>query len=1081
MFRSVHRFVLIALVLLPVAAFAQSDRVEEVRVVTDETGQRLQVDGRDFMVLGMNWDYFPIGTNYSYSLWTQPEDFIRNALDYEMALMQHMGVNAIRVYNGIPPKWVEYIYDNYGIYTVLNHPMLRYGYTLDGVWIPAPEIDYSDPELRAAVTEEIVDLVEQFRDTRGILMWMLGNENNYQLTWSSTEIEALPEGERQAARARHLYSLYGDVTRAIKEVDTKRPVVMVNGDLQYIDLIAEECGPVDIFGTNVYRGISARDLYEEVEAKLGKPVLYAEFGADAFNAREGREDQIMQARYLIGQWQEIYEQAAGKGRVGNCIGGLTFQWSDGWWKFRQEENLDVHDTNASWPNAGYDDYVPGQNNMNEEWWGVVAKGRPSSSGYFQLYPRAAYYALKEAYELDPYAPDTDLETIREHFGEITPAAAALEARGDTAARTGGASSAVRVSGVRMEFETYFTGGENISTPDQSDERDPFEPFQGFDRLESYYVDFEANPSPKVRGELSVNILGNVPRNPIDNLFYENRGVFDPRVRVIQDNPFSADFPPDTTEAFLPRFDRVQVYRASLNWDDDWFRMFAFYRTGHTHWGYEGDFFGLYPEAFYGENIDIYNGEAPLGVEIEGKKALDGVKFAFGPELWWGANPAFLVKYRKQHGRFLTTAIYHEDVASPAAEAVTSIAIPQRDNRRLTLQTETRLGPFGVTAGAIWSGSTEVGEEFQVAERGPDGRFDFFTDEIDDLDTIGGKLKLTWQKGRWNWYGQTAVQGLVAKGGYNHTLNYTGWGLRDTGAGNVRNVITGFTYQAGDFQFGPNFMWQKPFEGPIPREALLTPERQDPVFVDDALAQLGTGLEARSILNSPFQVRGNRETIGSEIVMTYDPTPATWMWQWDNDVKEDARFAASLRFTHRHQPTTQDATVFVSEGGDLFQFGGAPPAKDLWEAHLRVVSKLTPTSRMVFNVMGGPAQPMGSAFDTAEGSEQLNRTIDRLHFDARYVNSRMSLMGVVKKDDWGPYDFHRDFNLTYPLQLIGDVSVTLGAPRWFADSPQTRFGVRASWRSLDEFSDRYEPAVDLTADEDENGREWEIRTYLHFAM
>ena len=97
---------------------------------------------------------------------------------------------------------------------------------------------------------------------------------------------------------------------------------------------------------------------------------------------------------------------------------------------------------------------------------------------------------------------------------------------------------------------------------------------------------------------------------------------------------------------------------------------------------------------------------------------------------------------------------------------------------------------------------------------------------------------------------------------------------------------------------------------------------------------------------------------------------------------------------------------------------------------------------------------------------------------------MSVMGVVKKDDWGPYDFHRDFNLTYPLDSVDSVdvsSITLGAPRWFADSPQTRFGVRASWRSLDEFSDRYEPAVDLTADEDENGREWEIRTYLHFAM
>ena len=29
----------------------------------------------------------------------------------------------------------------------------------------------------------------------------------------------------------------------------------------------------------------------------------------------------------------------------------------------------------------------------------------------------------------------------------------------------------------------------------------------------------------------------------------------------------------------------------------------------------------------------------------------GLKVAFGPQLWWGANPAFLVKYRRQVGRF----------------------------------------------------------------------------------------------------------------------------------------------------------------------------------------------------------------------------------------------------------------------------------------------------------------------------------------------------------------------------------------------------------------------------------------------
>ena len=71
-----------------------------------------------------------------------------------------------------------------------------------------------------------------------------------------------------------------------------------------------------------------------------------------------------------------------------------------WWKFRQEERLDIHDTNASWPNGGYpDDYREGENNMNEEWWGVCAKGFSDPRGIYDVYPRAAYFALRDAYRL----------------------------------------------------------------------------------------------------------------------------------------------------------------------------------------------------------------------------------------------------------------------------------------------------------------------------------------------------------------------------------------------------------------------------------------------------------------------------------------------------------------------------------------------------------------------------------------------------------------------------------------------------------------------------------------------------------
>ena len=90
-----------ALLALPAGADAQVDRVS---VASDETGARLQVNGEDFMVLGMNWDYFPIGTNYNYSLWTQPDEVIIAALEEDIPLLQAMGVNALRMYVGVPPR-----------------------------------------------------------------------------------------------------------------------------------------------------------------------------------------------------------------------------------------------------------------------------------------------------------------------------------------------------------------------------------------------------------------------------------------------------------------------------------------------------------------------------------------------------------------------------------------------------------------------------------------------------------------------------------------------------------------------------------------------------------------------------------------------------------------------------------------------------------------------------------------------------------------------------------------------------------------------------------------------------------------
>ncbi|MEI7896750.1 MAG: glycoside hydrolase family 2 TIM barrel-domain containing protein [bacterium] len=376
------------------ALFAQADKVS---VVNDNHGFKLLVNGKGFMINGMNWDYFPVGTNYTYSLWNQPDDFIKAALDTEMPLLKNMGVNTIRVYSGIQPTWIRYIYENYGIYTMVNHSFGRYGLTLNGAWVQ--NTDYADSRVHDMLLREVTEMAEDYKNTPGLLLYLLGNENNYGLFWQGAETEDIPADQRPSAlRARAMYKLFDEAGLAVKATDHSHPVAICNGDLLFLDIIAGECKNIDILGCNMYRGVSFGDAFQKTKAVLKKPIMFTELGADAFNAVSHEEDQQSQAYYLAHNWQEIYENAAGSGKAENCIGGFTFMFSDGWWKHEQTKNLDVHDTTASWVNGGYSDYRPGKNNMNEEWFGICAKGKTDEKGHYKLSPRVAYYALQKVHQ-----------------------------------------------------------------------------------------------------------------------------------------------------------------------------------------------------------------------------------------------------------------------------------------------------------------------------------------------------------------------------------------------------------------------------------------------------------------------------------------------------------------------------------------------------------------------------------------------------------------------------------------------------------------------------------------------------------
>lgn len=1005
----------------------------------------LTVDQKPFIINGMNWDYYPVGTNYNYSLWKQDDSFIKDALDREMSLLQQMNVNTIRVYDGIQPKWITYIYETYGIFTVVNHTFGRYGLTINGTWVQ--NTDYSNPLVKNLLLHETKELVEKYKNTKGLLSYLLGNENNYGLFWDGAETENIPIDKRKSTkRAQAMYQLFNEAVKSVKQIDPHHPVAICNGDLLFVDIIAQECPDIDILGINIYRGYSFGNAFDRVKNELKKPLFFTEFGSDAFNAITYKEDQNAQAGFLLENWKEIYQNSYGNGKAGNALGGFTFQFSDGWWKYAQTKNLDVHDTTASWSNGGYTfDYQKGDNNMNEEWFGICAKGSTDENGHYQLYPRTAYYVLQRVHQFDPFSKSLSLS---QYFNNIKIADAQQKSLLNNTNQSSESNNSIRLSRFTAEFTTFNTGGSLITTPEDTGSTvESYPSHQGFDHMQSVFVGVEAHPAHNMSANIEFNVLGNVATNPIDEIFYENRG----RKIEVKTN--------DGT-VIQKDIERVQLYRADFNWNNKNFNLNGFYRTGHYHWGYEGDFFGLYPEANYGPNIDIYNGTAPLGIEIETKKLLKGLKIAFGPELWWGANPAIVAKYQREFGKYAFAAMYHEDLAQ-SNNTESSFAIPQPKTRRATLHVQRKFNKLTVDMGGIWSGQPLIDRTYQVI-RGDENNPIVYENKITDNDTWGSKIKLTYTGGKFNMYAQGAAMGLVANGEADFTQTFTGWRLKDSGSGNQYNILSGFTYTMGKWQIAPNFLWQKPLEDPIP---LNVPAPGRP----------------RNIIDDPFVVRTNREQMSGEILFTYDPTPSTWMYEWDSDKIEDAEFALSAGLVYRHLPTTQDAAIGIyHDGKTTFAFPGAAPAHDLWEVNSRIVSKWNKDFGFIANIYGGTAQ--------ANGSD--SRTISRFGTEVRIIHKNMKYSLYSKINDWGPYDYHRDFNLTYPYQHMLDISTELNKPDWYV-LPGTRIGIRGTWRSLNQYSPRYNPTQQLNESGEwvpnpnaigfKNGQEWEIRTYVHINL
>ena len=178
-------------------------------------------------------------------------------------------------------------------------------------------------------------------------------------------------------KAKIYYSFVNDLAREIRKIDPNHPIALGNGELIGLEFAKEYCPDIDLIACIIYRGKTFGNLFKSLKTTFDRPILIAEFGADAYDAFLNKEDQNMQAFFLESQWRQIYQNlASNKEGAGNCLGGTIFEWTDEWWK-HNESSLDTwqaHDTESNWTNGNYYFDIKAKNNknMNEEWFGIVA-------------------------------------------------------------------------------------------------------------------------------------------------------------------------------------------------------------------------------------------------------------------------------------------------------------------------------------------------------------------------------------------------------------------------------------------------------------------------------------------------------------------------------------------------------------------------------------------------------------------------------------------------------------------------------------------------------------------------------------
>lgn len=336
----------------------------ETRIIKPQSKGPVLISGRKvflhrstFIIKGVGYSPIPIGASPDMG-WKFPDsnspEINKGIYDRDFTLLKQMNCNTIRTWSEV----TDYLLIKAEEYNIK---------VICGFWVNY-NLDLTNTNIRDNVLDDFRTYVANYKDANAVLMWSIGNEQNFQ-NGNNTE----------------WYSLVNEMAKAAYELEGNiyHPVTTPNGELNNIgdpNIEADDISMnyLDLWGANIYRGFSFGNLFSQYENRSSKPFWISEYGIDSWNHIENKENQQEQANYASNLWDEIMAN------IKNCVGGTIMAYSDEWWKY---------DNIMSQAPGGFELSSFPDGWSDEEYWGIM-RIEDNGGNIDLIHPKIIYYTLQ---------------------------------------------------------------------------------------------------------------------------------------------------------------------------------------------------------------------------------------------------------------------------------------------------------------------------------------------------------------------------------------------------------------------------------------------------------------------------------------------------------------------------------------------------------------------------------------------------------------------------------------------------------------------------------------------------------------